>query len=63
MHTNECFFFYFKFKFKYEKQTDVSPASSCYSETLNTLLFAQRAKRIVNKPKINEVNVFSFCFF
>ena len=33
---------------------DVSPSSSCYHETLNTLLFAQRAKRIVNKPKINE---------
>jgi kinesin family protein 16B len=33
---------------------NISPASSCYHETLNTLLFAQRAKRIVNKPKINE---------
>lgn len=34
---------------------DISPASCCYHESLNTLLFAQRAKRIINKPKINEV--------
>jgi hypothetical protein len=33
---------------------DISPASCSYHETLNTLLFAQRAKKIVNKPKINE---------
>ncbi|CAF1063583.1 unnamed protein product, partial [Brachionus calyciflorus] len=33
---------------------NISPASCCYHETLNTLLFAQRAKKIVNKPKINE---------
>lgn len=35
---------------------DISPASCCYHETLNTLLFAQRAKKVVNKPRINEVN-------
>ena len=39
---------------------DISPASSCYNETLNTLLFAQRAKKIVNKPKINEVRLYNF---
>ncbi|RNA29788.1 kinesin [Brachionus plicatilis] len=33
---------------------NISPASCCYHETLNTLLFAQRAKKIVNKLKINE---------
>jgi kinesin family member 5 len=31
----------------------VSPASSCLSETLNTLKFAKRAKTIKNKAKIN----------
>lgn len=30
-----------------------SPALSCYSETLNTLKFAKRAKEIKNAPKIN----------
>ncbi len=33
---------------------DISPAGCCYHETLNSLLFAQRAKNIVNKPRINE---------
>ncbi|KAF4521033.1 hypothetical protein B566_EDAN002528, partial [Ephemera danica] len=28
----------------------VSPASGCYGETVNTLRYAQRAKRIVNQP-------------
>lgn len=32
----------------------VSPSSSCYSETVNTLRFGQRAKHIVNEPTINE---------
>nr|XP_006811532.1 PREDICTED: uncharacterized protein LOC102808319 [Saccoglossus kowalevskii] len=32
----------------------ISPASQCYSETLSTLRYAQRAKHIVNKPVINE---------
>ncbi|KAI8477691.1 stAR- lipid transfer, partial [Branchiostoma belcheri] len=32
----------------------ISPASICYSETINTLRYARRAKRIVNRPKINE---------
>ena len=40
---------------KFQNQIDISPSSSCYHETLSTLLFAQRAKKIVNKPKINEV--------
>lgn len=31
----------------------VSPAESCYSETLNTLKFAYRAKNITNAPRIN----------
>ena len=30
-----------------------SPSSLCYSETLNTLKFAKRAKEIKNAPKIN----------
>ena len=33
----------------------VTPASLYYNETLSTLRYAQRAKSIVNKPKINEV--------
>jgi len=32
----------------------ISPSSLCYNETINTLLYAQRAKNIVNKPVINE---------
>lgn len=32
----------------------VSPADYNYEETLSTLWYADRAKRIQNKPKINE---------
>lgn len=32
----------------------ISPSSSCYSETVNTLRFGQRAKHIINEPLINE---------
>ncbi|XP_055956910.1 kinesin-like protein KIF16B [Patella vulgata] len=32
----------------------VTPASKYYNESLSTLRYAQRAKNIVNKPKINE---------
>ncbi|XP_064603276.1 uncharacterized protein LOC135468784 [Liolophura sinensis] len=32
----------------------ITPASSYYSESLSTLRYAQRAKSIINKPKINE---------
>ncbi|RUS86536.1 hypothetical protein EGW08_005675 [Elysia chlorotica] len=32
----------------------VSPASTYYGETISTLRYAQRAKSIVNKPKVNE---------
>ncbi|CAL1536259.1 unnamed protein product [Lymnaea stagnalis] len=32
----------------------ISPASQYYGDTLSTLRYAQRAKSIVNKPKINE---------
>ena len=32
----------------------ISPSSLCYTETINTLLYAQRAKNIVNKPIVNE---------
>ncbi|GFO32295.1 kinesin-like protein [Plakobranchus ocellatus] len=32
----------------------VTPASTYYGETISTLRYAQRAKSIVNKPKINE---------
>ena len=36
------------------QKTAISPSSRCYTETINTLLYAQRAKNIVNKPVINE---------
>ncbi|CAL4065631.1 unnamed protein product, partial [Meganyctiphanes norvegica] len=32
---------------------DVSPSSSCYHETLSTLRYAARARRIVNTPVVN----------
>lgn len=32
----------------------VSPAECNYAETLSTLRYANRAKRIVNKPTVNE---------
>ncbi|KAJ8925404.1 hypothetical protein NQ315_009236 [Exocentrus adspersus] len=32
----------------------VSPSSACYSETVNTLRFGQRAKLIVSHPVVNE---------
>ncbi|XP_061168862.1 uncharacterized protein LOC133178120 [Saccostrea echinata] len=32
----------------------ITPASMYYSETISTLRYAQRAKSIINKPKINE---------
>lgn len=32
----------------------ISPAHEAFSESLSTLKFANRAKRIKNKPKINE---------
>ncbi|XP_067682675.1 uncharacterized protein [Haliotis asinina] len=32
----------------------ISPASVYYNETISTLRYAQRAKSIVNKPKVNE---------
>ncbi|XP_048340096.1 stAR-related lipid transfer protein 9 isoform X2 [Sphaerodactylus townsendi] len=32
----------------------ISPASSCYNETMNTLRYASNAKNIVNKPRVNE---------
>lgn len=34
--------------------TAISPSSACYSETVNTLRFGQRAKQIVNRPVVNE---------
>lgn len=33
---------------------NISPASTNYEETLSTLLYANRAKQIKNKPKVNE---------
>lgn len=33
---------------------NISPSSSSYEETLSTLRYADRAKRIKNKPKVNE---------
>jgi hypothetical protein len=32
----------------------LSPADNNYDETLSTLRYANRAKNITNKPKINE---------
>ncbi|CAG9813523.1 unnamed protein product [Phaedon cochleariae] len=32
----------------------ISPSSACYSETVNTLRFGQRAKNIVARPVVNE---------
>ena len=33
---------------------NISPSSQCYEDTHNTLKYANRAKNIKNKPKINE---------
>ncbi len=43
----------------------ISPAEICYGESLSTLRYASRAKNIVNKPVVNEVEyVFvSFCVY
>lgn len=35
----------------------ISPADVNYGETLSTLRYANRAKDIINKPTINEVNI------
>ena len=35
----------------------ISPAECHYAETLSTLRYARRAKKIVNKPVINEASV------
>ncbi|XP_044291788.1 stAR-related lipid transfer protein 9 isoform X2 [Varanus komodoensis] len=32
----------------------VSPASSCYNETMSTLRYASNAQNIINKPRVNE---------
>ncbi|XP_032273954.1 stAR-related lipid transfer protein 9 isoform X2 [Phoca vitulina] len=32
----------------------VSPAHTCYSETMSTLRYASNAKHIINKPRVNE---------
>jgi kinesin family protein 3/17 len=34
--------------------SNIGPADYNYDETMNTLLYANRAKNIKNKPKINE---------
>uniref|UniRef100_A0A8C6YBG7 Kinesin motor domain-containing protein n=1 Tax=Naja naja TaxID=35670 RepID=A0A8C6YBG7_NAJNA len=34
----------------------ISPASCCYNETVNTLRYASNAKKIINKPRVNEVS-------
>ena len=36
----------------------VAPAESSYGETLSTLRYASRAKNIVNKPTVNEVDIY-----
>jgi len=35
--------------------TAVSPADVNYGETLSTLRYANRAKNIINRPTVNEV--------
>ena len=35
----------------------ISPADVNYAETLSTLRYANRAKNIINKPTVNEVNL------
>ena len=35
----------------------ISPADNNYEESMSTLRYANRAKSIKNKPKINEVSV------
>jgi len=35
-------------------RADISPADVNYGETLSTLRYASRAKRIVNRPTVNE---------
>ena len=35
--------------------TAISPAESSYGETLSTLRYASRAKKIINRPTVNEV--------
>jgi len=40
--------------------TAISPAECHYTETLSTLRYARRAKKIVNKPVINEAS-FNVC--
>ncbi|XP_060129604.1 stAR-related lipid transfer protein 9 isoform X3 [Zootoca vivipara] len=32
----------------------ISPANSCYNETMSTLRYASNAKNIINKPRVNE---------
>lgn len=32
----------------------ISPSSTCYNETVNTLRFGQRAQQVVNQPLANE---------
>lgn len=32
----------------------VSPSNTCYNETINTLRFGQRAKKIISHPVVNE---------
>ena len=39
----------------------ISPADNNYDETLSTLRYANRAKNIKNKPKINEVITSNQC--
>lgn len=38
--------------------TAVSPAECHYAETLSTLRYAKRAKKIMNKPVVNEVRFY-----
>lgn len=40
---------------RYFHSSAITPANLYYSETISTLRYAQRAKSIINKPKINEV--------
>jgi len=38
----------------------ISPADCHYTETLSTLRYAKRAKKIVNKPVVNEASIWKY---
>ena len=51
---NISFVSYLTTHFLWHQVACLSPADNNYDETLSTLRYANRAKNIKNKPKINE---------